>query len=277
MKNYLKTKRLGIVGCGAIGTMVTKHLIQKSSAFKVVALFDQNFQAAYQLANSLKSVPRVCNSLNDLVDNCEWILEAAAVSAVLPTARVALKNHIPLIVMSVGGFFLNRTQIIKLANQYQTKVYIPSGALAGIDGVRSAQQIGRITKVEIISTKNENGLKGAPGFSPKYLRNLEIRKKPCYIFQGGVKQAIDRFPKNVNVAATLASAAKFTKQAKVKVVLDPKIKVNQHEIRIEGSFGKLHSVTQNVPSTLNPKTSALAIQSVLALFERLESYVEIGN
>ena len=70
---------------------------------------------------------------------------------------------------------------------------------------------------------------------------------------------------------------KNCKQAKVKVVLDPKIKVNQHEIRIEGSFGKLHSVTQNVPSTLNPKTSALAIQSVLALFERLESYVEIGN
>ena len=53
--------------------------------------------------------------------------------------------------------------------------------------------------------------------------------------------------------------------------------VNQHEVLVQGDFGELRAVTRNVPSKDNPKTSALAIQAALALFERIENYVEIGN
>ena len=89
--------------------------------------------------------------------------------------------------------------------------------------------------------------------------------------------AVRRFPANVNVAATTALASGNPKKLKVQVMADPKIKSNQHEIHVSGDFGELTAVTRNRPSKQNPKTSALAIQAALALFERLESYVEVGN
>ena len=79
------------------------------------------------------------------------------------------------------------------------------------------------------------------------------------------------------VAATTALAAGKPGKLKVRVMADPKAKLNQHEIRVVGDFGELTAITRNRPSKQNPKTSALAIQSALALFERLENYVEVGN
>ena len=270
-------RRLGIVGCGAIGSLVAKLLEKKKSSFKVTAVFDTNHEAAGRLSKNLKSHPKVCRSLQELFPKCDWVLEAASVKAAFPVAKNALMRGKPVVMMSTGGFLLNRKSLAQLAKKYRTKVYLPSGALCGLDGLKAARQIGRLTEIQITSTKPPKGFAGAPGLSPAQKNALLKSKKPFYLYQGDVWGAIQRFPANVNVAATLALASQEPGRLKVRVMADPKATMNQHEVFASGEFGELKAVTRNRPSALNPKTSALAIQSALALFERLESYVEVGN
>jgi aspartate dehydrogenase len=270
-------RRLGIVGCGAIGSLVAKLLEKKKSSFRVTAVLDRVPASALKLSKSLKSRPAVCANLNELLSKCDLVLEAASVKAALPVAEAALKKHRPVVMMSTGGFLLNQKRLTALAAENRTKIYLPSGALCGLDGVRAARQIGKIKDVRITSTKPPAGFQGAPGLTDSQKRLLYKTKSAFYLYKGDVWGAVRRFPANVNVAATTALASGDPRKLKVRVMADPKIKSNQHEVRVSGDFGELTAITRNRPSKQNPKTSALAIQAALALFERLESYVEVGN
>jgi aspartate dehydrogenase len=270
-------RRLALVGCGAIGSLVAELLEKKKSSFKVTALFDARSEAAIRLSRKLKSKPVVCHKLFEVFSKCDWVLEAASVKAALPTAEASLKKRKPLVMMSTGSFLLNEKRLTQLAQKHRTKIYIPSGALCGIDGLKAARQIGSIKKLTITSTKPPKGFEGAPGLTANQKRALANSKSAFYLYEGDVWGAIERFPANVNVAATTAIASREPGKLRVRVVADPKAKLNQHEIHVEGDFGELTAVTRNKPSAMNPKTSALAIQAALALFERLESYIEVGN
>jgi len=270
-------RRLGIIGCGAIGSLVAKLLEKKRSSFRVTALFDTYLSNARALSKGLKSRPAVCERMTDVFSKCDLVLEAASVQAAYQAAKESLVRHKPILLMSTGGFFLNRKELTRLATRHRTKIYLPSGALCGLDGVKAARQMGRVKEIRITSTKPPQGFQGAPGLTPAQKRNLYKSKKAFYLYKGGAEGAIKRFPANVNVAATTALASGYPHKLQVRVMADPKAKLNQHEIHLSGDFGELTAVTRNVPSPQNPKTSALAIQAALALFERLESYVEVGN
>lgn len=278
MKPRLKQgNRLGVVGCGAIGSLVAKLLEKKKSSFRVTAVFDTYTSTAQALSKTLKSRPAVCRNLTDIFHKCDLILEAASVQAALQVAEAALKRRKPVVMMSTGGFLLNRKKLTALAERYHTKIYLPSGALCGLDGVKAARQMGKVRELAITSTKPPKGFRGAPGLTPAQDRALSRAKKSFELYKGDVFEAIRRFPANVNVAATTALASGTPEKLKVRVVADPKATLNQHELHLSGDFGELTAVTRNRPSKANPKTSALAIQAALALFERLESYVEVGN
>lgn len=270
-------RRLGIVGCGAIGSLVAKLLEKKKSSFRVTAVLDAVPSSAIKLSKSLESRPAVCSNLSRLLSKCDWVLEAASVKASLSVAETAIKRHKPVVMMSTGGFLLNQKKLSGLAARYRTKIYLPSGAVCGLDGLKAARQIGKIKELQIISTKPPRGLVGAPGLTPAQRRRLHQSKTAFPLYNGDVWGAIRRFPANVNVAATTALAFGDPGKLKVRVVADPGAKLNQHQVSMSGDFGELTAVTKNRPSSLNPKTSALAIQAALALFERLESYVEIGT
>jgi aspartate dehydrogenase len=273
----LPKRRLAIVGCGAIGSLVARLLERKKSSFRVTALFDTFTSSSEKLSKSLKSKPRVCRNLRDIFSHCDVVLEAGSVQAAFQVAEASLKNRKPVVLMSTGGFLLNQKRLTALAEKFQTKIYLPSGALCGLDGLKAARQIGKLRSLRIISTKPPRGFEGAPGLTPSQQRSLYKSKSPFCLYNGDVWGAIKRFPANVNVAATTALAAGKPGKLKVRVMADPKAKLNQHEIHVTGDFGELTAVTRNRPSRQNPKTSALAIQAALALFERLENYVEVGN
>jgi aspartate dehydrogenase len=179
--------------------------------------------------------------------------------------------------MSTGGFLLNRKRLTDLAERTRTKIYLPSGALGGLDALKAARQMGGLKSVQVTSTKPPRGFTGAPGLTKAQKQKLYKSKTSFYLYQGNVWDAVKRFPANVNVAATTALASGAPEKIKVRVMADPHIKFNQHEIKAVGAFGEFISIARNCPSKQNPKTSALAIQSALALFERLENYVEIGT
>lgn len=269
------SKRLGLVGCGAIGTTLALRLRAIRSPFRVTALLDPREEAAKALAGRLRPRPRIASSLGDLLKSCDYVLEAASQKAAPLVAEAALKARKPVILLSTGGYFLNAERLARLAVKYRTKLYLPSGAVAGIDGLKAARQIGRLRSVTITSSKPPRGFQGAPGLTDAQKAKLGVLKKPMDLYVGPVEGALRRFPANVNVSATTAVAS-FPTKVKVHVVADPNATSNRHEVVAEGDFGRLTSITENQPSALNPKTSALAIQSALALLERIGGYVEVG-
>jgi len=87
---------------------------------------------------------------------------------------------------------------------------------------------------------------------------------------------VKAFPANVNVAATLFLAAGES-EVRVKIVADPNIHVNRHEIVVEGDFGRITTLVENVPSPRNPKTSYLAALSAIATLRSIVEPVKIGT
>ena len=267
--------KIGLVGCGAIGTEIAKAIDNEEIDADLVAVCDHNPETAAALINGLQRKP-VKAKLEDLVGLSDLVVEAASQRAVPAIARATLVKGKSLMIMSVGAladleFY---KEVKKLAIEHGSKVYIPSGAISGLDGLKSAS-IGTIRKVTLTTTNNPSGLEGAP-----YIKENNIDLKALtgarVIFEGTAAEAVKAFPANVNVAATLCLAARDG-EVQVKIIADPNIKVNRHEILAEGDFGRITTLVENVPSPRNPKTSYLAALSAIATLRSIVEPLKIGT
>lgn len=262
--------RIGVIGCGAIGSVLCRFIDNELKDSKLVAVSDVDRKKAFELAKSLKNKPESLD-VDTLIKKTDIVIEAVGHSIIRSLLEKCIRNRRHLMVMSVGGLIENMDLLPKLT----ARLYVPSGAICGIDGVKAAS-VGKIESVTITTTKNPKGLEGAP-YIIKNKINLGKIKKKTTIFEGNALEAINGFPQNVNVAATLSLAGIGPERTKVRIVVDPKSKRNVHEIEVVGSFGKLITRTENVVSPLNPKTSHLAVLSACATLRRLTRPMKIGT
>jgi aspartate dehydrogenase len=270
----MKKLKLGIIGCGTIGTeiavQVKKHL---SNEMTVQAIYDTDQKAINKLKKRIRGVsPK--KTAEEVFQACEIVAEAASSAIVKDMLCLAYKNSTDIMIMSVGGVLGNESILKKLDNK-NIKVYMPSGALAGIDAIKAAG-CANISSVTLVTKKPPKGLEGA-FYIEKNKIDLKKIKKETVIFSGNVKEAIKGFPKNINVSAILSLAGIGVKRTFVKIVVVPGSSVNSHEIIAEGDFGKIISRTENVPSPANPKTSYLASLSAIATLRGIVKNVKIGT
>ena len=120
------------------------------------------------------------------------------------------------------------------------------------------------------------GLVGAPHVEALGIK-LETIEKETLLFEGTASEAVKAFPANVNVAATISLAGIGFERTKVRVIADPTLSRNVHEITVEGEFGKLSTRVENLPSPENPKTSYLAALSAISTLKKILSPVQIGT
>jgi len=97
------------------------------------------------------------------------------------------------------------------------------------------------------------------------------------LFEGSASKAVKAFPANVNVAATVSLAGIGFERTKVRVVADPSLSRNVHELTVEGEFGTFFTRVENLPSPDNPKTSYLAALSAISTLKQILSSVQIGT
>lgn len=262
--------KIGVIGCGAIGSVLCKFIDEELKGSQLVAICDIDKAKAEKLSKSLKSRPLVTD-MASVIDKTDIVIEAVSPSIIRPLLEKCIEKRRHLMVMSVGGIIQNMDLVDKLT----ARLFIPSGAICGIDGVKAAS-IERVDSVTITTTKNPKGLEGAPYVLKNKIKLNKIKEKKV-LFEGNALEAIKGFPNNVNVAATLSLAGIGAEKTKVKVVVDPSIKRNMHEIEVIGSFGKLYTKTENIVSPLNPKTSHMAVLSACATLRRLTGWMKIGN
>ncbi len=240
-------KQVGIIGCGAIGSLIADAAKMGIVPCDGLIVYDSKRDCARRIADSTSFPVIVAESVDDMIrHNPVVIAEAASQQAVRDYYEMVLSAGIDLIVMSVGALL-----DLDLDNG---RVHVPSGAIGGLDAVRSAAIAG-IKEVVLTSRKN-----------PRALDRSEREEK--LVYDGFAEEAVKLFPKEMNVAATLSLAARPAR-VRVKVVSDPKVDRNVHEVHVEWKQGEMFFRFLNDPHPDNPKTSALAAWSAISLLRDL--------
>jgi aspartate dehydrogenase len=265
--------KIGILGAGTIGAIVATAIDRKQVAAQLVALADQDRNLAEKLAANLSSPPPVV-SMEEMIDRSDLCFEAASQAALECFVPKALERGRDMLIMSVGGL-LGREDWFRQAAERGCRIHIPSGALAGLDGIKSAS-IGRLDSVSLTSRKPVAALLGAKYVVDHGLQ-LETFSEETVIFEGSVEDAAREFPKTANVAAALRLATSPDVAVRARIVAVPNGKTNIHEIRVTGEFGRFTAIVENNPSKENPRTSQLAAYSAIATLSGLTKVVRVGT
>jgi aspartate dehydrogenase len=240
-------KRVGLIGCGAIGTVLAEAIERKLVLCDELVVFDVDDAKAQKLKGALKFPIRIVSNVEELLaSKPKVVVEAASQQAVHENYSKLLKADVDFIIMSTGALLDLDTSSCRL--------HFSSGAIGGLDALSSAALAG-IDEITLTSRKN-----------PKALGKTNTKEN--IVYEGYAEEAAKLFPREMNVAATLALTVKPTR-VKVRVVSDPAVKRNTHEIQMKWRFGEMQLRFANDPHPDNPHTSALAAWSAIKLLQVL--------
>jgi len=240
-------KTVGLIGCGAIGTLIAEAVERRLVMCDELVLYDYDLEKAALLKSALHFPTTVVLNLDEMLKlQPTVIVEAASQQAAREYVPRIVKKGIDLIVMSTGA-------LLQLPPQ-GGRVHVPSGAIGGLDALSGAALAG-IDEVVLTSRKNPRALE---------MDNHEAQ----LVYEGYAEEAAARFPREMNVAATLALTVKPAR-VKVQVISDPAVERNTHEISVKWRFGEMQLRFANDPHPENPRTSALAAWSAIRLLQKL--------
>jgi aspartate dehydrogenase len=270
-----RVTRVAIAGAGAIaGVLIDGIARGEAGLARVVAIGARPAGIARALPPSQRQSASVVAPA-ELAAHAPLVIEAAGGDAVRAYAAGWLEGGADVMILSAGalvdaGF---RDDLIARARAHRRRILVPSGAIAGVDGVR-AGAIGGLRTLTLRTTKPPRGLAGAPHIVASGI-DLDALTVPTTVFSGTVAEAVRGFPSNVNVAAVLALAGRGA-DVRVEVVADPAGSANVQEIEAAGAFGTFRVRLDNLPSPANPKTSMLAPLSALAMLRRFSDALWVG-
>ena len=271
---------VGLIGCGSIGTVIAKAIDDgRAGGLKLVAVYDIVREHAERLVKVLSKSPVIAETSDLLIRrrDINLVVEAASQDAVREYAVKVLEEGKDLMVMSTGALLDEDLyqEVLNTARRLGRKVYIPSGAIVGLDNIKSAA-LEEIESVILTTRKPPVSFEGAPLIRKRGI-DLTSIKEPKVLYEGPAREAVKLFPRNVNVAASLSLAGVGADRTRVKIIADPDVKGITHEIRVKGVFGELVTRTVNRPFPDNPKTSYIAALSAIATLKRVSGNINVGT
>lgn len=262
---------IAVVGYGAIASYVIEQVSQLSGiSVTSIVCREQSLEKARHFADGRYPV---YTSVEGLDPKPDLLVDCAGHAGLVSHAPTALEIGIDVISISTGalaqeGLWQKLEESAKTGN---SKIKFLSGAVGGIDALTSAR-IGELESVVYTARKPLHGWAGSPADKLCDLKNLD---EPFVHFSGTAREAAKLYPKNANVAATIALASVGLDNVTTKLIADPGVECNIHEIEAWGSFGKLNIRLEGNPLPGNPKSSALAAMSIVAELKRHINRIEI--
>ena len=172
-------------------------------------------------------------------------------------AWAVLASGTPLLALSVGALAdaALHAALEQAARQGRTRLVLPVGAIAGLDGLMALRQAG-LQKVRYTSTKPPRAWLGTPADTAGGFAGVACAH--TVVFSGTARQAALGFPKNANLAAAVALAGLgFEGQPRCSLVADPAASGNTGQIDAEGAGSRLQVTVSGASTAANPKTSGI--------------------
>lgn len=249
-------RHVGLIGFGAIGRALATHLTAPD----------------YRLTVLRRAAAPACPGI-DAVDTMDalvaagpmLVVEAAGHAAVAQYGPALLERGRNLIIASSGALAdedLAR-RLVLAAEEGGGRLIVPAGAIGGLDYLAAVAGIDG-TEVRYTSRKPPAAWSEelrAIGHDPATLATQVV------LFEGSAAEAARRYPRNLNAGLAVALAA-GPAHTRVRVVADPAVSGNVHEIAVESPVGTAAMSFDNRPSPDNPKTSALTALSLAAAVRR---------
>lgn len=258
---------VAMVGYGAIGA----HLMRVFADDARVRI-DQVIVGATRLKTAQAALgdrATVVSRLEDLPRRPDVLIECAGHGALIQHVVPALGAGIDCIVASIGALANEgmAEHLAEAAKAGSSRLKLVSGAIGAIDALAAAQ-LGGLDEVAYVGSKPPSSWRGSPGEAVVCLDRLT---EAATLFEGSARDAARLYPKNANVAATLALAGLGLDATQVSLVADPALSHNVHSFTAQGRFGRMSFSIEGMALPDNLKTSALTAYSLArALINRIE-------
>jgi aspartate dehydrogenase len=268
--------KLGVAGFGNVGRKVARAVIAgKIEGVQLQAVAARDLEKARQAAAAISPSLRVV-SLDQLPALCDVVAECATSASLPEIARTVLTAGKDLICVSAGGF-LAIPELEELARKHGARVQIASGAMPGLDILRSAAE-GTIRSVQLKTRIPPKSLASEPYVLEQGFDFRETPPKEAVkVFDGTARDAARHFPRHLNVAVSLSLAGIGFERTKIQLWLDPTLSGAIHQLEIEGEEVGLTLISRNVPSLENAKTSRIVAPSMLAALRARVAVIRVGS
>jgi aspartate dehydrogenase len=195
-----------------------------------------------------------------LADAPELVVECAGHTAVRQYGPAVLEGGRDLVVISIGALAEDalRERLEAAARAGGARLVLPPGAVGGIDALAAARLSG-LEEVVYTGRKPPRAWRGTPA---EQLLDLDALTEPVAFYEGTAREAARDYPQNANVAATVALAGLGFDATRVRLVADPGIARNLHEVAVRSACADFTIRLEGRPSPANPKTSLTAGYSV---------------
>lgn len=221
-------KTVGIIGCGAIGTYLFREL-ENDPEIEISFLYDLD-------DNRIKSLnPNIgINSLEEVgFREIDLIIETAQSSVIVEYGKYLLERS-NLMVFSATSLANEKlyNELVKICIKTGHVLYIPHGAIPGIDGIIDGRRT--LKEVNITTIK------------PPASLGREDKKKTI-LYEGPTREACTIMPRNVNVHAVLALAGLGFDKTYSRIISDPEAKTNSHLIDVKGAGFSFRIFVESYP------------------------------
>jgi aspartate dehydrogenase len=256
--------RVGLIGLGAIG----------GSVVRLAARYDDIELIGAVVRDPSKprpdGSPPVFDSLDELLTlRPEVVVEVAGHEGLRLHGPAVLRAGCDLYFVAVGALADPETEreLRSAAEESGRQAKVISGAIGALDALAGAA-VGELRRVTHTTRKPAATL-----MSPKEAAALS---GPLELFSGSAREGALKFPESVNVAAAVSFAGLGLDRTTLRVLADPAIDRNWHEVEAEGEFGSLRFEIVNVPSPDNPRTGSLVAMSIVHQLRQRRGGLVIG-
>ena len=252
-------RSIAIIGCGAIGEAVAKYLSHYDEVSVAAAIIEPGMDD--QAREIFGDATEIAYTVDDLSITPDLAADCAGHPALRQHGTQILERGINLVSVSSGALADSELyeQLAAAAKQGGAQLRVVSGAIGALDAL-SAASVGELSNVTYRGRKPPTGWRGSPAESKLDLLNLA---EAAVHFSGSARNAALEYPKNANVAASVALAGVGFDATIVELIADPNVTRNVHEIVAEGDFGRFEFRIEGKSLPDNPRSSAVTAMSVV--------------
>lgn len=234
---------IALIGYGAIGRVVAAEV--PVAAVLVRPGRAQAAEAALPEVATVESVEELSRI------GPKVVVECAGQEAVAEHGEAVLARGMDLMVISTGAFADEALfdRLCETAARAGSRILVPAGATAGLDGLL-ALRAGGLDSVLYVSSKPPRSWLGTPAEEACDLGSLT---EPTVIYSGPAADAARLFPKNANLAVTVALAGLGLHETRVELVADPNLTGNVGGSPRPGGWGNSASPWPTGPCPTTPR------------------------